>query len=165
MTQDVRIAAMEYAVRSGIGSPGLIKMAQEIYDFLAGKTPLIAQQGGVSSSSVQPKIAERAWIPPSLTPKQKIVLRQCITWYIAGVKFTGATLARHFKGTGPNYNAHLENLRKKGYIRREGNKIKYTPLYYPDGRKVETLLVKIPTGSAQGYKPMTAKMGDISRVK
>ena len=158
MTLELKLKALEIASAKFDG-PDMINNAQAIYVWLADSdAPMI-------TAIAKPEIIERRWIPPALTNIQKGVLRKCIEWYIDGTPISGASLARFFKGTNTNYSVHLENLRKKGYIRREGTKIKYTPLYYPDGRKVEAVLVKVPAGAAQGYKPTLGTAAEIRHSK
>lgn len=99
-----------------------------------------------------------------ISKEQKLVLQEAIRWHLDGMKINGAKLAVALHMTQSNISKHLRTLVLNGYIRRP-KPHSFIPVRYPDGREIEVVVTKVPTMAAKGYKPLTAKLGEIGRVK
>ena len=156
---------VDKAIACGAGPADIIKVAREIEAFMEAAA---ADQGGKTALAGTPDAPEkqaqapvvRAWAVPSLTPTEKIVLRQCITWHNAGEKISGVRLNQHLKTQGNS--THLRKLVRKKYMERLGNK--FWPVRTPQGAELPPVLTKCPPAAAKGYKPLTQKLGNIART-
>lgn len=179
MTEDVvlRIRAMELAIE---GYPRqsenfhVVNFAKEIYGFLTEekwhsteveKRPQPQEQSepfvGVKAPVAPPPV--RPFKLAALTPMQKSALKVAIDLYRTTGRVTGTDVARGLNWATPgNINFTFKRLVAMGYVRRQGWFI--TPIYHPDGTAVGPIVQKLPDGIARGYKPMTAKLGEVGRV-
>ncbi len=100
---------------------------------------------------------------PALTTMQKAVLKACIELWKEETKVNSTDIGRAMRWTTPSAaNAYVKILLKAGYIRRDGWYI--TPIYHHDGTKVAPVVQRLPDGVAKGYRPMTAKLGEVGRI-
>lgn len=145
-----------------LGGDDVVKTAREFHAFLSGPA--------VETPSAQPlspprarEVVTRPWVAPRLTATQKAVLSVIVQMHIKGERINGRALGAEMKSTGSNGYAHLKNLTRLGYVRRI-SRAKYIALYRPDGSEVGIIKTVLPAMPAKGYKPLTAKLGDIGRA-
>lgn len=149
---DLKKYCIDKALAAGAGAD-LVKVAQELHDWLEGEQA--ATKPGAQ--------AVRQWKAPSLTATQKAVLKVVIDMHGKDQRINGTELARHIKGTPNNSSTHLNNLVRKGYLKRQGNK--YWPVRTGSGEELPVVITKLPAAAANGYKPLTAKLGHIARMR
>lgn len=150
----------------------VILHAQRVYDFLtAGKWYSTAIDKPAATADLpvvtSPADTDALHVRPmrlaALTPLQKSALRTAIDLFRASGRVTGTDVARAMHWSTPgNINATFKKLMAMGYVRRTGWFL--TPIYTADGVAVGPVIQKLPDGVARGYKPMTAKIGEVGRI-
>lgn len=145
----------------------LVKLAEDMVRFVnegeeelvpAKELPPIKQEAVETVQKVKEKKVV-PWVPELLTSTQRSVLRLAIDMHLNGKKVNGTNLARESKLTQSNLSLHLRNLAAKGYLRRPSVQ-RYVPIRTPNGEEIEYEVVqKLPSGSAEGYKPLTQNLG------
>lgn len=179
MTDEIELR--KYCVERAIsaftarGEPSSVAFAREIYDFLKGNEWAATEvvKGPEETHAPADLTSGSAWSVDSLhmrpfklkplTPVQKAALKAAIDLWRDNGRVNGSEVARALNWDTPgNINAVFKVLCGMGYCRRQGWFI--TPLFTPDGVAVGPVIRKLPDGVAKGYKPMTAKLGEVGRI-
>lgn len=174
-----QIELKKFAITSALhltvatGSPASFTgLMNDMWQFLSG-----CEKESVKEATESPVLPPPATFPevphaelpvrqhslPALSTMQKAILKACIELWKEEAKVNSTDIGRRLGWTTPSaVNPYVKALMKAGYVRRDGWFI--TPQYHHDGTKVAPIVQRLPIGIAKGYKPMTAKLGEVGRI-